>query len=163
MRRQPRLASSSFSLSRSTSLRRRGAQPKRAAAADKMTETPMCKELRLICPHPSFLAIMGVILARRLHDIISKVWRLPRHADIGNMPRGQLLDITHGVTMVIETRLELASHAAMAAADVFQFFDHVPWGRPSTPSIFAAPPGGRRCATNCRPVFWWYVGRNPQK
>lgn len=56
-----------------------------------------------------------------------------------------MLDITHSVTMLIEKGLDLAGHAAVAVADVFQFYDHI--------CVAARPWRSRRCATSCRLGF----------
>lgn len=100
-------------------------RPKRAHAAGKQTDIPTCKEIRRISPQPAFLSIADAVIARELHSNAKGKWQAPKHVHLGNMPHGQLLDLTHGLSLVVDRGLDLDGRATVVAADILQVYDHV--------------------------------------
>lgn len=91
--------------------------------AGKSATTPTLQELRLVCPQRSFMSIADCVAASKLQQLIDEKWKTPRHVHIGGRPHGQVLDITHGLSMLVEKGLDLHGEAAVATADIRQYYD----------------------------------------
>ena len=80
---------------------------------------------RVIMPMPSLLNVIDALLPVMLEPYFSKLLQVPRSSWIGARKQMQILDITHGLTTVIEKALDQDSAGALAQADIQQYYDTV--------------------------------------
>ena len=74
---------------------------------------------------PSLLNVIDALLTVLLEPFLCKTLTVPRTCWIGGRKHTQVLDITHGLSAVIEKSLDLQSAGAVAQADIRQYYDSV--------------------------------------
>ena len=80
-------------------------------------------DTRIILPLPSVLGLLDAILPSMIEPYIEQLLPCPKSVWFGALPRTQVLDISHGLTGVVEKALDLESSGAIGQSDVRQFFD----------------------------------------
>ena len=79
---------------------------------------------RIILPLPSMLSLLDAVLLYLVEPFIDKLLPCPRCVWFGALPRTQVLDISHGLTAVVEKEVDLESEGVIGQSDVRQFFDN---------------------------------------
>ena len=80
---------------------------------------------RVIIPLPSFLALLDAILPSLVEPIIDSCFSIPSGVWIGARARTQPLDISHGLSTIIEKSLDLESNGAVGQSDIRQYYDSI--------------------------------------
>ena len=78
-----------------------------------------------ISPLPSLLQVIDVLLANVNNQTVTETLTPPIGVWIGAQPKTQILDIAHGVHLVIEKALDRFSEGSVATLDVSRFYDSV--------------------------------------
>ena len=104
----------------------RGAMDKfivRALAFGKVSGRASVDTVRVIAPLPAIMQLADALIARLLSRFVDQCF--PRTPEIweGAVPFTQILDITGGLTAVIEKDMDYASGSAIAQLDVRQHYD----------------------------------------
>lgn len=96
-------------------------------AAGKATTTPALKDVRIILPVTSWQALVYALLAHDLHTFIDASmtgYERPEFWE-GGRPMTQTLDISHGLSLIIEKGLDNRSNAGISNSDIKQYYDHL--------------------------------------
>ena len=81
------------------------------------------EKTRVIMPMPALLNIIDALLVVLLEPFLETLLVVPGSCWIGGRKYTQVLDITHGLTAVIEKSMDLESAGAVAQADIQQYYD----------------------------------------
>lgn len=95
--------------------------------AGKGTPTPRLHDIRIVVLQPALLAIIDILIAVTHNEVTIRKWPGPEPERVYTAagPGTQALDITYGITLLLERRADEAGRSAIAVADIKQFYDNV--------------------------------------
>ena len=96
-----------------------------ARVQGKSSSRTLLADCRTVMPLPARAALIDFIIAARLQRFLDV--HLPRHPAVweGARPRTQMLDISHGLSLVVEKAVDLGSRGALSQCDVLSYYDSV--------------------------------------
>ena len=97
----------------------------RAQATGKTCGDTAVDDVRVILPLPSILALLDALLPYLVESHIDRLFPQPKGVWFGARTHSQVLDISHGLTSVIEKGLDLESNASIGQSDIRAFYDSV--------------------------------------
>jgi hypothetical protein len=91
----------------------------------KESSTTLASSTRSILPLPAVLQVVDCLLSSLLHSIIDKACPPVPGCFVGARPHAQVLDIAHGLHLVIEKALDGHSQGAVAQQDIASYYDSI--------------------------------------
>ena len=96
--------------------------------AGKTSNKPHVEDVRLILPQSTFLTVVDVIIAERIHSFVSKALKIGPCDGfyVGARPRTQTLEIAHSMQLVLDKAGDLFGKGCIAQADIRAYYDNLP-------------------------------------
>ena len=96
-----------------------------ARAYGKTKPDTVVDDIRVILPLPCILSLLDAMLPFILESYITNLFPEPAGVWFGARPSTQVLDITHGLSCVIEKGLDSHSKCAIGQADIRAYYDSI--------------------------------------
>ena len=97
----------------------------RARAFGKSSSCPSAAEVRVVIPMPATMQILDALLAQAVDAMLTPPSLQEHGWFVGARPRTQILDITFGLSQVIELACDDYSRGAIAQCDIRAFYDTI--------------------------------------